>query len=72
MDSCELMDQVEGILREAEESLEDATEVSSATVCRTMVSCTRAICHEIAALRRVVNSIDYDVTNIDFKIADQN
>jgi hypothetical protein len=71
MDSCDLIDHVECILREAEEAIEDSKEVTSATVCRTMLACTRAICHEIAALRRVVNSIDADVTNIDCKMPEQ-
>lgn len=70
MDSCELIDQTETSLREAEQLLDDA-EVTPAIICKTMLVCTRAICHEIAALRRVVNSIESDVTEIDFKLPEQ-
>lgn len=71
MESCYLIDQTESILREAEDALDESAEVSASTVCRTMLACTRAICQEVAALRRTVHSIETDVTEIDYKIPDQ-
>lgn len=74
MASCELIDQTESILREAEDALDESdesTEVSSTTVCRTMLACARAICQEVAALRRMVHSIETDVTEIDYKLPEQ-
>lgn len=71
MDTIDLADQIETILKDADASISDSTTADSAAICRTLIACTRALCHEITALRHVVDSIDTDLSSIDFKIPDQ-
>lgn len=72
MESIDLRDQVEGILKEAEDALGSGPDGSVGAVCRTLIACTRALCIEIASVRHVVESIDTELTSIDDKMPDQN
>lgn len=71
METIDLADQIETILNSADASISGSTHADSAAICKTMIACTRALCMEISALRQVVDSIDTDLSSIDFKIPDQ-
>lgn len=68
MDCIDLRDQTEGLLREAEMAIHGSKDPTATAICTTLIACTRALCHEISALRQVADCIDNDLSNIDLKM----
>jgi len=66
-----LMSQSHLMLDDAQKAIENSRDPGSSALCTTLVVCTRAICHEIAALREVLDSIDSELCSLEGKVPDQ-